>query len=131
MMLFAVLLFASCNKEAGEPQPQKEQEQKHYSLSLDVAASTEVQRYKALDHLNYKFDNGKVKPNLVPGEEIEVYTQILAYRGIRLETGYTDKLKWRVSDDGKKLYCKQTIRDMTFNPNDYDKVTLVAGIYAM
>ena len=131
MMLFAVLLFASCNKEAGEPQPQKEQKQKHYSLSLDVAASTEVQRYKALDHLNYKFDNGKVKPNLVPGEEIEVYTQILAYRGIRLETGYTDKLKWRVSDDGKKLYCKQTIRDMTFNPNDYDKVTLVAGIYAM
>ena len=131
MMLFAVLLFASCNKEAGEPQPQKEQEQKHYSLSLDVAASTEVQRYKALDHLNYKFDNGKVKPALVPGEEIEVYTQILAYRGIRLETGYTDKLKWRVSDDGKKLYCKQTIRDMTFNPNDYDKVTLVAGIYAM
>jgi len=131
MMLFAVLLFASCNKEAGEPQPQKEQKQKHYSLSLDVAASTEVQRYKALDHLNYKFDNGKVKPNLVPGEEIEVYTQILAYRGIRLETGYASKLKWRVSDDGKKLYCKQTIRDMTFNPNDYDKVTLVAGIYAL
>ena len=129
MMLFAVLLFASCNKEAGEPQPQKEQ--KHYSLSLDVAASTEVQRYKALDHLNYKFDNGKVKPALVPGEEIEVYTDILAFKGIRFEARDTRKLKWRVSDDGKKLYCKQTISDFSFNPNDYDKVILTAGIYAM
>ena len=77
-MLFAAVLFASCNKEAREPQPQKEQKQKYYSLSLDVAASTEMNGYKALDHLNYKFQNGKVKPALVPGEEIEVYTQILA-----------------------------------------------------
>ena len=129
MMLFAVLLFASCNKEAGEPQPQKEQ--KHYSLSLDVAASTEMNGYKALDRLKYKFDNGKVKPALVPGEEIEVYTDIFAYKGIRLEIGDRRKLKWRVSDDGKKLYCKQTISDFAFNPNDYDKVILTAGIYAM
>ena len=129
MMLFAVLLFASCNKEAGEPQPQKEQ--KHYSLSLDVAASTDENGYKALDHLNYKFQNGKVKPDLVPGEEIEVYTQIVAYKGTRIENGVSRKLKWRVSDDGKKLYCKQTMSDVTFNPNDYDKITLIAGIYAM
>ena len=129
MMLFAVLLFASCNKEAGEPQPQKEQ--KRYSLSLDVAASTEMNGYKALDRLKYKFDNGKVKPALVPGEEIEVYTDIFAYKGIRLEIGDRRKLKWRVSDDGKKLYCKQTISDFAFNPNDYDKVILTAGIYAM
>jgi len=131
MMLFAVLLFASCNKEAGEPQPQKEQ--KHYSLSLDVAASTEMNGYKALDHLNYKFQNGKVKPALVPGEEIEVYTNIITYKGekIELANGGIRKLKWRVSDDGKKLYCRQTISDLTFNPNDYDEVALIAGIHAI
>ena len=129
MMLFAVLLFASCNKEAGEPQPQKEQ--KHYSLSLDVAASTDENGYKALDHLNYKFQNGKVKPDLVPGEEIEVYTEIFAYKGAKIEYGGYHNLKWRVSDDGKKLYCKQTLSDVTFNPNDCDRVTLIAGIYAM
>ena len=133
-MLFAAVLFASCNKEAREPQPQKEQKQKYYSLSLDVAASTEMNGYKALDHLNYKFQNGKVKPALVPGEEIEVYTQILAYKDEKIENrpfenGAIRKLKWRVSDDGKKLYCRETLSDVTFNPNYYDKITLVAGIH--
>jgi len=129
MMLFAVVLFASCNKEEREPQPQKEQ--KHYSLSLDVAASTDENGYKALDHLKYKFQNGEIKPALVPGEEIEVYSQVLAYKGSKIENGFSRKFKWRVSDDGKKLYCKQTLNDVTFNPNNYDKITLVAGIHVM
>ena len=129
MMLFAVVLFASCNKEEREPQPQKEQ--KHYSLSLDVATSTDENGYKALDHLKYKFQNGEIKPALVPGEEIEVYSQVLAYKGSKIENGFSRKFKWRVSDDGKKLYCKQTLNDVTFNPNNYDKITLVAGIHVM
>ena len=107
MMLFALLaLFSSCRKEdVPQSDPKSQQKSQPKSQTVQLSLSADISGARALD---FKIKGGKVKLDLEGKDELPVWTFIYKDGEVGYAS-YAKVLKWKVSEDKKRLFYQGSI----------------------